>query len=119
LEKLKTENFFISLKDNFNTQIMKNQFKTFLLLFIVSIFFVSQLQAEFKKKPIIGEWLYEVSDAPYGYEKGSLIFSEKEGQTVCVIKLEAGELTVNELKIVKDKVTFTTVVDGSSCRSDA
>jgi hypothetical protein len=118
LEKLKTENFFISLKDNFNTQIMKNQFKTFLLLFIVSIFFVSQLQAEVKKKPIIGEWLYEVSDAPYGYEKGSLIFSEKEGQTICVIKLEAGELTVNELKIVKDKVTFTTVVDGSSILVD-
>lgn len=93
---------------------MKNQFKTVLLLFVVSIFYVSPLQAEVKKKPIIGEWLYEVSDAPYGYEKGSLIFSEKEGQTVCFIKLEAGELSVNNLKIEKDKVTFTTFVDGNS-----
>lgn len=97
---------------------MKNQFKNLLLLFVVSIFSVSQLQAEVKKKPILGEWLYEVSDAPYGYEKGSLIFSEKEGQTVCIIKLEAGELAVTNLKIVKNKITFTTTVDGNSINVD-
>lgn len=66
-----------------------------------------------KSKPILGEWLYEVSDAPYGYEKGSLIFSEKEGKTICVIKLEAGELAVNDLKIEKEKVSFSTTVDGN------
>ena len=73
-----------------------------------------QLQAEVKNKPILGEWLYEVSEAPSGYEKGSLIFSEKDGQTICVIKLEAGELAVSNLKIDKEKVCFTTTVDGNS-----
>lgn len=89
--------------------------KIIYLLFLSLILSISlNIQAETKKKPILGEWLYEVSEAPTGYEKGSLIFSEKEGQTVCVIKLEAGELTVSDLKIDKEKVSFTTSVDGNS-----
>jgi len=93
---------------------MKNQLKPFILLLVIIIFSCYQLQAKVKNKPILGEWTYEVSDAPYGYEKGSLIFSEVKGQTVCVIKLDAGELAVSDLKIVKNKITFTTSVDGNS-----
>lgn len=85
-----------------------------MLLLAITIFSMFQLQAEVKNKKILGEWTYEVSDAPYGYEKGSLIFSEKAGQTVCVVKLDAGELAVSDLKIVKNKVTFTTQVQGNS-----
>lgn len=92
---------------------MKKHFITILLCIAISALFSIQLQAIEKKKPIIGEWLYEVSEAPYGYEKGSLIFAEKDGQTTCVIKLEAGELSVDNLKLEKDSVTFTTFVDGS------
>ncbi|MBW8334162.1 MAG: hypothetical protein K0M40_19250 [Prolixibacteraceae bacterium] len=92
---------------------MKKLFFTLLILIAVSAFSSFQLQAEEKNKPLIGEWVYQVSDAPYGYEKGTLIFSEKEGQTVCVIKLEAGELQASNLKIEKEKITFTTYVDGS------
>ena len=92
---------------------MKKHFRTILLCIAISALFSIQLQAIEKKKPIIGEWLYEVSEAPYGYEKGSLIFAEKDGQTTCVIKLEAGELSVDNLKLEKDSVTFTTFVDGS------
>ena len=54
-----------------------------------------------------------VSEAPYGYDKGSLIFSEKEGKIICVIKLEAGEMEASNLKVEKDKITFLTYVDGS------
>lgn len=92
---------------------MKKHFFTLLILIVVSVFSSFQLQAEEKNKPLIGEWIYQVSDAPYGYEKGSLIFSEKDGQTVCVIKLEAGELVATNLKIEKGLITFTTYVDGS------
>jgi hypothetical protein len=86
------------------------------LLLFALIFMISghQLQAEVKKKPLLGEWIYEVSDAPYGYEKGTLIFTEKEGQTTCVVKLEAGELATSNLKVENNKVTFTTTVDGNS-----
>jgi hypothetical protein len=91
---------------------MKNQLKTCILILTISCFSWSQIQAKDKNKQILGEWIYEVSDAPYGYEKGSLIFSEVKGKTVCVIKVEAGELAVNDLKIVKDKLTFSTIVEG-------
>ena len=75
------------------------KFVWILLLFTGFNFGGSQnLQSEVKSKQLLGEWLYQVSDAPYGYEKGILIFSEKDGQTVCTVKLEAGELAVNDLE---------------------
>ncbi len=92
---------------------MKRHFFTLLLIIAVSAYSSIQLQAEEKNEPLIGEWVYQVSGAPYGYEKGSLIFSEKEGQTVCIIKLGAGELEASNLIIEKKKITFTTYVDGS------
>ena len=84
-----------------------------MFLFSISLFTFSDLQAEVKNKSLIGEWLYTVSDAPYGYEKGSLIFSEKSGQTVCVVKVEAGELEASNLKIEKKNITFSTSVEGN------
>lgn len=92
---------------------MKNLLWSFVLLITITMVSSPQLQAEVKNKSILGEWIYEVSDAPYGYEKGSLIFSEKDGQTVCVVKLEAGELAVSDLKVDKNQITFTTNVDGN------
>lgn len=97
---------------------MKKQFGLILFLFAFTMFSGSRLQAEIKNKPLIGEWVYEVSDAPYGYEKGSLIFSEKDGKTICVIKLDAGELQVNDLKVEKNKITFSTVVEGNIVHLD-
>ncbi|MCF6358490.1 MAG: hypothetical protein L3J54_11855 [Draconibacterium sp.] len=41
-------------------------------------------------KEIVGEWKYEAPAAPYGYEKGSLIISEKEGKLVGEVKFEDG-----------------------------
>ncbi|OFX62201.1 MAG: hypothetical protein A2066_07215 [Bacteroidetes bacterium GWB2_41_8] len=92
---------------------MKKHVLALLFLVTVSAFSSLRLQAEEKNNQLIGEWIYQVSDAPYGYEKGSLIFSEKEGKTVCVIKLEAGELEASDLKVEKEKITFTTYVDGN------
>ncbi len=92
---------------------MKKQLLALLFLVAISAFSSFKLLPEEKSKPLIGEWVYQVSDAPYGYEKGSIIFLEKEGQTVCVIKLEAGELVATNLKIEKGKITFTTYVEGS------
>lgn len=93
---------------------MKKLVWSFLLFAAIVTISGNQLQAEVKNKPLLGEWVYEVTDAPYGYEKGSLIFAEKDGQTTCVVKLEAGELAVSNLKVEKNKITFTTSVDGNS-----
>lgn len=95
---------------------MKNLIQSFLLLAAIITISGNQLQASVKNKSLPGEWVYEVTDAPYGYEKGSLIFAEKDGQMTCVVKLEAGELAVNNLKIEDNKITFTTSVEGNSIR---
>jgi len=93
---------------------MKKLIGSLFLLSLILMVSSAQLQAEVKNKSLLGEWVYEVSDAPYGYEKGSLIFTEKDGETICVVKLEAGELAVSDLKIEDNKITFTTSVEGSS-----
>ena len=41
-------------------------------------------------KALVGEWKYEVPTAPYGYEKGVLILSEKEGKLAGEVKFEDG-----------------------------
>lgn len=92
---------------------MKKQPATLFLFILALVFSSFQLQAIEKDTTLIGEWLYEVSEAPYGYDKGSLIFSEKDGLTVCIVKLEAGELEVNDLKVKTDTITFTAFVDGN------
>lgn len=93
---------------------MKKQTVTLVLILFAFMVSSIQLQAEGIKKSLMGEWVYEVSDAPYGYEKGSLVFSELDGKTVCVIKLEAGELSVSDLKVESDTITFTAYVDSNA-----
>jgi len=92
---------------------MKKLTGFFLLFSLILMVSSTQVRAEVKNKSLLGEWVYEVSDAPYGYEKGSLIFAEKDGQMTCMIKLEAGELATSELKIEADKISFVTSVDGN------
>ena len=51
-------------------------------------------------KGIVGEWKYEAPAAPYGYEKGSLIITEKEGKLAGQVKFEDG------YKIELKNITF-------------
>jgi hypothetical protein len=41
-------------------------------------------------KDVVGSWKYEVPTAPYGYEKGTLVFTEKEGKLVGEVKFADG-----------------------------
>ena len=93
---------------------MKKLSVTFILFIFVFLFSPFQLQSKEKNKSLLGEWIFQVSDAPDGYNKGSLIFSTRDGQTVCVIKLEAGELAVSNLNVGKDEITFTTYVESNA-----
>lgn len=84
-------------------------FSVFALMLLNSL----SVQAEDKNKKLIGEWIYQVTEAPYGYEKGSLIFSKKDGKTTGLVKLETGELPLSELKIENDSIRFVAYIDGS------
>jgi len=41
-------------------------------------------------KEITGEWKYEVPTAPYGYQKGVLVITEKENNLAGEVKFEDG-----------------------------
>jgi hypothetical protein len=92
---------------------MKTSLPLILLFFSILVFNTFQVTAKDKKNPLIGEWVYEVSDAPDAYKTGTLVFSEKEGELICAIKLEAGELPASNLKVEDDKITFVSYVEGS------
>lgn len=52
-------------------------------------------------KDIVGEWKYEVPSAPYGYESGTLVLNEKEGELSGQVKFADG------YKIDLKNITFT------------
>jgi len=66
--------------------------KKVLVLLIIAVLgpFVLHATAPTEKSKIIGEWKYESQNAPYGYEKGSIIISEKEGKLAGEIKFADG-----------------------------
>ena len=39
---------------------------------------------------VVGNWKYEVAGAPTGYEKGTLVFTEKEGKLAGEVKFADG-----------------------------
>jgi hypothetical protein len=41
-------------------------------------------------KDVVGSWKYEVPTAPHGYEKGTLVFTEKEGKLAGEVKFADG-----------------------------
>ncbi|MGQ7870273.1 hypothetical protein [Sunxiuqinia sp. sy24] len=52
-------------------------------------------------KEVIGEWAFQVPSAPYGYEKGTIIISEKEDKLAGEVKFADG------YKIQLKDLTFT------------
>ena len=69
----------------------------FLFVIVISSANATVSQAS---KDLIGNWKYEVPSAPYGYEKGTLVFTEKEGKLVGEVKFADG------YKIDMKNVTF-------------
>lgn len=62
----------------------------FVVLFFTTIAGSLQAAVSQGNKEVIGEWNYEVPTAPYGYEKGVLIITEKEGQLAGQVKFADG-----------------------------
>jgi hypothetical protein len=60
---------------------------TFLFVIVIGSVNVASAQG---KKELVGSWKYEVPSAPYGYEKGTLVFAEKEGKLVGEVKFADG-----------------------------
>ena len=65
--------------------------KLILILFVLALAgnMVNALEKP-ANKDVVGEWKYEVPNAPYGYNIGNLVFEEKEGNLSGYAKLESG-----------------------------
>lgn len=65
--------------------------KVFLLMVLAAIYSGALNAAVLQgTEEIKGEWKFESPSAPYGYEKGSIIVSEKEGNLAGEIKFADG-----------------------------
>lgn len=75
--------------------------KLMILVFMIGMVpFFANAVSNSSNTPVLGEWKYEVPSAPYGYEKGVLVISEKDSQLVGEVKLPDG------YKIELKKLTF-------------
>lgn len=59
-------------------------------MFFVAVSAAIGAPAQKGNNDVVGEWKYEVPTAPYGYDKGSLIISEKEGKLAGEVKFSDG-----------------------------
>lgn len=72
---------------------------TFAFLFAIVIGSVNAASTQGNKE-LVGNWKYEVPSAPYGYEKGTLVFAEKEGKLVGEVKFADGyKIDMKDVKI--------------------
>lgn len=62
----------------------------FLVFVVVAVIGSVNVSSAADVKEVVGSWKYEVPSAPYGYEKGTLIFTEKEGKLVGEVKFADG-----------------------------
>lgn len=66
--------------------------KKLMILALVVITFLGSVNISLANgnKDVIGSWKYEAPTAPYGYEKGTIVFAEKEGEIVGEVKFADG-----------------------------
>ena len=66
------------------------KFFVFTLLFAAFIAITSNAAVLSDNNDVVGEWKYEVPNAPYGYQKGIVSISEKENELSGEVKFPDG-----------------------------
>lgn len=90
--------------------------KIFLIISILSILSLPSFSAKTQddiKKNFLGDWNYELNEAPYGYEKGIISFIEKDSNLTCLVKLEAGTIPADSIRIEAEKIIIIVTVDNN------
>lgn len=60
---------------------------------------------------LVGTWNYKVEYAPEGYNKGQMVFSEKEGKVVGEVRIEGYSIPVKNLEFVEGQFKFGVEID--------
>lgn len=81
------------------------------MFFLILLFAATSAKAE---NPLIGSWAFNVSQAPWEYSKGKVIFDlDKEDALKGKIIFDSGiEVVVDKVTQEKDKVVFEVNVEG-------
>ena len=82
--------------------------KLIVLAFLVAMFSgtINAISVE-KNSEVLGEWKFESPHAPYGYNKVSIIISEKEGVLAGEIKFADGtKVELKDVKFEEDVLKF-------------
>lgn len=89
--------------------------KKLIILSIMVAFIAGSYNASAKVRPkdVVGDWKYEVPTAPYGFEKGTFTFTEKEGNLAGkLVLMDGSNIDLEGVKLEKDTLTFSLYVEG-------
>jgi len=89
--------------------------KKLIILYIMVILIAGSFNASAKVRPkdVVGDWKYQAPTAPYGFEKGTFTFSEKDGKLVgALILTDGSKMDLEGVKLEKDVLTFSLYVEG-------
>lgn len=105
---------------------MKTTFKNFGLILLFLIFSngyslercntlngVESSDMLVKKKKWTGSWDYSVQDVPLEYSSGVLHISKKKRVYTVKLELPGGDLPADNVKVDKNKLTFSVDIEGS------
>jgi hypothetical protein len=82
---------------------------TALLFILVSI----SATASNPDKDLIGEWKFDVTQAPYEFQKGKMVIEQSEDQLKGKIIFErAQDVTISEIETGDEKITITLYIQG-------
>ncbi len=88
-----------------------------IVLFTFCATLASKPASSAEKENLNGTWLYKVADAPYEYNSGKLIFSEKDGKTTGSIKfMDGSEIKAQEISINNNNFSFSVVIQDNQVK---
>ena len=83
--------------------------KTTLAVLMISVL----LFAGSKNQGILGTWSFQAPDAPWGYHKGDLVLTKKDGKYAATIVFDQyNKVDGENVKVNGNKVTFTVYLEG-------
>lgn len=92
-------------------------------LFVLTLFTLlvgTIIQVTAQEKKIIGDWKYQVSSAPYGYESGTITFSKDEANLKGAIKFYGGyEVKLQNPSFKNDTLRAGAFVEGENIKITA
>ena len=66
------------------------------------------------EKDLIGEWKFDVTEAPYEYQEGKLVIERSEDEIKGTVIFErAGNVEISKIESGEEKITLTLYIEGT------